>query len=253
MVEPTAGVTICGIATSQECILAPLRSMWTDTYLANGTAGVIDASLSELVHDYEYSNESLLTCSSTRLINELILFCVFNRDKDAVITCGAVLWWLISQPRVWLFTATCVASPIAQYVGLVLPIITHVVDTATYAIVFFVFSVEPIIKLAFILPYLTLRLALDAARFASLTALLGTARVSLIAIDVSMIALRASAATVGMSGHLPRLTVFRAAETLLQLCLLLSSVLLAFFFDASAAGFAAASRTVVLSAAACFR
>ena len=93
-------------------------------------------------------------------INELILFRVFNRDKDAVISCGAVLWWFLSQPRVWLFTATCIASPIAHYVCPVLSIVTHVVDMATYAILSSIFCVESIAKMTLLLPYLTLRLAL---------------------------------------------------------------------------------------------
>ena len=201
-VEPTAGGISWGIATSPECTVV-LWGVKDDS--GDGTAGVIDATLSDLAHDYGYSSESLLTWSATRFIHELILFCTFNRDKDAVISCGAVLWWFLSQPRVWLSMATGMASLIAHYAGIVYS-----------PLVYSALRVGEIIELAVIPLYLTLHLTLDVARFAALTALLGTARVSLLAIDVLMIALRTSAATVGMSCHLPRLAAFHAAEALLR-------------------------------------
>ena len=207
-VEPTAGGISWGIATSPECTAAPLGVKIAS---GDGTAGVIDATPSELAHDDGYSGESLLTWSATRLIHELILFCVFNRDKDAVVSCGAVLWWFFSHPRAWLFMATFMASLIAHYYTGVEEIIklTFTLSHLTLDVAW------SIIKLASIPPYLMLRLLLDAARFAALAAFLGTARLSLLAIDVLMIALRTSAATVHMSCRLPRLAAFRASEALL--------------------------------------
>ena len=215
VVEPTAGIAVNRSATSSDHTAAQVGF-----YLCNsgvGSATFFDASLEWLSYGYGYSDESLLTWSATRFINEFILFCVFNRAKDAVVSCGAVLWWFVLHVRNWLLVATCDIAYCADMVlSNVLFVVTCALDVTIYAISCIVSSVVSVVRLAFILSHLVLRLLLDAVRFATLTTLLGIARVSLITIDASMAMLRASAAAVGMSCHLPRLAAFHVAEALLR-------------------------------------
>ena len=65
VVEPTAGIAVNRSATSSDHPVAQVGH-----YLCNsgvGSATFFDVTLSKLVHEYGYSNESLLTWSATRL------------------------------------------------------------------------------------------------------------------------------------------------------------------------------------------
>ena len=92
MVEPTAGIAVNRSAASSGHAVAQQGPI---AHSGVGSATFFDASLEWLSYGYGYSDESLLTWSATRFINEFILFCVFNRAKDAVVSCGAVLWWFV--------------------------------------------------------------------------------------------------------------------------------------------------------------
>ena len=85
MVEPTAGIAVNHSATSSDHPVAQVGHYLLSVQQRRvGSATFFDASLEWLSYGYGYSDESLLTWYATRFINELILFCVFNREKDAV-------------------------------------------------------------------------------------------------------------------------------------------------------------------------
>ena len=168
VVEPTAGIAVNHSATSSDHTAAQVGSRIAHSGI--GSATFFDASLEWLSYGYGYSDESLLTWSATRFINEFILFCVFNRAKDAVVSCGAVLWWFVLHVRNWLLVATCDIAYCADMVlSNVLFVVTCALDVTIYAILCIVSSVVPVVRLAFILSHLVLRLLLDAVRFATLT------------------------------------------------------------------------------------
>ena len=84
-VEPTAGIISGVVATSPLCTVAPLGSISSS---GNGTAGFIDTTLSELVYEYEYSDESLLTWSSTRGVT----ICGFSMAQTLTVALNGSNW-----------------------------------------------------------------------------------------------------------------------------------------------------------------
>ena len=82
-------------------------------------------------------NGDIYVKSCFRLLEELALFCTFNKEKDAGLSIGMVLLWFLTQPRAWFYVARTmlgVTLPPLVCINLASRIVITAIVGAAYAV-----------------------------------------------------------------------------------------------------------------------